>query len=60
LLVASTIGGYFGALVGKRAPTWAIRAGTLIIAGGTTVAFFARAYFKGGCLCESQSHRILV
>jgi hypothetical protein len=46
LLVASTIGGYLGALVGKRAPTWAIRAGTLIIAGGITVAFFARAYFK--------------
>jgi uncharacterized membrane protein YfcA len=47
LLAASTIGGFFGALVGKRAPTWAIRAGTLIIAGGITVAFFARAYFKG-------------
>jgi uncharacterized membrane protein YfcA len=47
LLAASTIGGYLGALVGKRAPTWAIRAGTLVIAGGITLAFFARAYFKG-------------
>jgi uncharacterized protein len=47
LLAASTIGGYLGALVGKRAPTWAIRTGTLVIAAGITAAFFARAYFKG-------------
>jgi uncharacterized membrane protein YfcA len=50
LLVASTMGGYFGALVGKRAPAWAIRTGTLIIAGGITVAFFARAYFTDRAL----------
>jgi uncharacterized protein len=47
LLVASTMGGYFGALVGRRAPSWAIRAGTLAIAGGITLAFFARAYLAG-------------
>jgi uncharacterized membrane protein YfcA len=47
LLVASTMGGYFGALVGRRAPSWAIRAGTLVIAGGITLAFFARAYLAG-------------
>jgi uncharacterized membrane protein YfcA len=47
LLVASTMGGYFGALVGRRAPSWAIRAGTLVIAGGITLAFFGRAYLAG-------------
>jgi hypothetical protein len=47
MLVAAIIGGYCGALVGRRAPSRVIRAGTLIIAGGITVAFFARAYLKG-------------
>jgi uncharacterized protein len=47
LLAASTMGGYFGAQVGRRAPSWAIRAGTLIIAGGITLVFFARTYLTG-------------
>jgi uncharacterized membrane protein YfcA len=47
MLAAAVIGGYCGALVGRRAPSRVIRAGTLIIAGGITVAFFARAYLKG-------------
>jgi uncharacterized protein len=44
LLVAATIGGYYGAVVGKRVPSAVIRAGTLLIACCITVVFFARAY----------------
>lgn len=47
LLVGATIGGYCGALVGRRAPARVVRAGTLLIAGCITLLFFARAYFKG-------------
>ena len=47
MLVAAIIGGYCGALVGRRAPSRVIRAGTVIIASGITVVFFARAYLKG-------------
>ena len=47
LLVGSTIGGYCGALVGRRAPAPVVRAGTLLIAGGITLLFFMRAYLKG-------------
>jgi uncharacterized protein len=44
LLVAATIGGYYGAVVGKRIPSALIRGGTLLIACCITVVFFARAY----------------
>jgi len=44
LLVAATIGGYCGAVVGKRTPSAVIRAATLAIACCITVVFFARAY----------------
>jgi hypothetical protein len=44
LLVAATIGGYYGAVIGKRIPSPVIRAGTLLTAFCITVAFFARAY----------------
>jgi uncharacterized protein len=47
LLVAATIGGYCGAVVGQRAPSSVVRAGTLLIAAGITVVFFARAYGIG-------------
>ncbi len=47
LLVAATLGGYFGAVVGKRIPSAVIRAGTLLIAACITVVFFARAYGHG-------------
>jgi hypothetical protein len=44
LLVAATIGGYYGAVVGKRIHSTVIRTATLLIASCITVAFFARAY----------------
>lgn len=47
LLAGAMLGGYFGALVGRRAPSPLVRAGTLIIAGGITLLFFARAYSSG-------------
>ena len=47
MLAAAIIGGYCGALVGRRAPSRVIRAGTVIIAVGITLVFFARAYLKG-------------
>jgi uncharacterized protein len=46
MLVAATIGGYCGAQVGRRASSRVVRAGTLFIAGGITLLFFARAYLK--------------
>jgi uncharacterized membrane protein YfcA len=47
MLAAAIIGGYCGALVGRRAPSRVIRAGTVIIAAAITLVFFARAYLKG-------------
>lgn len=47
LLVGAVLGGYCGALVGRRAPSAVVRAGTLCIAGGITLLFFARAYLVG-------------
>jgi uncharacterized membrane protein YfcA len=44
MVVGATVGGYFGAQVGRRAPASVVRAGTLIIASGITLAFFVRAY----------------
>jgi uncharacterized membrane protein YfcA len=44
LLIAATLGGYGGALVGRRAAPQVIRAATLLIAFGITLLFFVRAY----------------
>jgi uncharacterized protein len=44
MLVAATMGGYCGALAGRRAPAQVVRAGTLFVAGCITMLFFARAY----------------
>jgi uncharacterized membrane protein YfcA len=38
------VGGWCGAHLGRRLPAGAIRVGTLVLAVGTTIAFFARAY----------------
>jgi uncharacterized membrane protein YfcA len=47
LLGGAIVGGYAGAHVGRRAPSPLVRAGTLLVAGGITLAFFARAYSTG-------------
>ena len=44
MLIAATIGGYGGALVGRRLPPHIVRAGTLLLTMAITVAFFVRAY----------------
>ena len=46
LLVGAIVGGYCGALVGRRAPSSVVRAGTLCIAICITVLFFAKTYFN--------------
>jgi uncharacterized membrane protein YfcA len=46
LLIGAIIGGYCGALVGRRARSSWIRAGTLVIASSITALFFARTYFN--------------
>jgi len=45
MLVAATAGGYGGALIGRRAPAPVVRAGTLLLTGCITIAFFVRAYW---------------
>ncbi|MGB3423643.1 MAG: sulfite exporter TauE/SafE family protein [Castellaniella sp.] len=44
MLVAAILGGYGGALLGKRIPAPIVRAGTLLLTAFITVAFFVRAY----------------
>jgi uncharacterized membrane protein YfcA len=46
MLAAATLGGYLGALIGRRAPAGVVRMGTLLVSVSITLAFFARAYFK--------------
>lgn len=46
MLVAAALGGYVGALIGRRAPAGIIRAATLLLSVSMTLAFFVRAYFK--------------
>ncbi|HEY2780234.1 MAG TPA: sulfite exporter TauE/SafE family protein [Steroidobacteraceae bacterium] len=46
MLVAATLGGYLGALIGRRAPAGVVRAGTLLVSVSITLAFFVRAYFR--------------
>jgi uncharacterized membrane protein YfcA len=44
LLLGALLGGYLGAQVGKRAPSGVVRALTLGLSAGITLAFFAKAY----------------
>jgi uncharacterized membrane protein YfcA len=46
LLAAAIIGAYGGSLIGRRAPAGAIRAVTVWLSVGITLAFFVRAYLK--------------
>jgi len=44
MCAAATVGGYGGALLGRRLPARVIRLGTLTVTAGITLAFFLRAY----------------
>jgi uncharacterized membrane protein YfcA len=44
MLVGSVIGGWLGALLGKRLSARAVRWWTLLVTGATTAVFFVRAY----------------
>ena len=44
MLAAATLGGYGGARIGRLLAPRVIRAGTLLVTAGITVAFFLRAY----------------
>jgi len=44
MLLGSMIGGWLGAIAGKRLSPNAVRVWTLMVTGGTTAAFFVRAY----------------
>lgn len=44
MLAGAIIGGWLGAAIGKRLSADAVRGWTLLVTGGTTLAFFWRAY----------------
>jgi hypothetical protein len=44
MLAGATVGGWLGALVGRRLSHRVVRVSTLLVTGGTTIVFFARAY----------------
>lgn len=44
MLLGSIVGGWAGAVIGKRLSAEAVRVWTLLVTTGTTVLFFARAY----------------
>lgn len=44
MLIGSILGGWLGALLGKRLSHGAVRAWTLLVTGATTIVFFVRAY----------------
>ncbi len=44
VLVGAIVGGWGGAILGKRLPAGWVRAWTLLVTGATTVVFFWRAY----------------
>jgi uncharacterized membrane protein YfcA len=44
MLLASTMGGYCGAQLGRRCPPFVLRAITLTVTASITIAFFVRAY----------------
>ncbi len=44
MLAGGVLGGWLGAIVGKRLPANAVRWWTIMVTGATTAVFFARAY----------------
>lgn len=44
MLAGSIVGGWIGAIIGKRLSPAAVRIWTLLVTGGTTLVFFIRAY----------------
>ncbi len=44
MLLGSTLGGWLGALLGKRLSNRTVRVWTLLVTGGTTAVFFVRAF----------------
>jgi uncharacterized membrane protein YfcA len=44
MLLGSVAGGWLGAVIGKKVSQRAVRIWTLLVTGGTTAAFFIRAY----------------
>lgn len=44
MLAGAVVGGWLGAVIGKRLPPRAVRGWTLLVTAATTVVFFARAY----------------
>ncbi|WP_300973427.1 sulfite exporter TauE/SafE family protein [Sphingomonas sp. LHG3406-1] len=44
MTAGAILGGWLGAHWGKRLPTQAVRAWTLLVSGATTIVFFVRAY----------------
>ncbi|HEU0135551.1 MAG TPA: sulfite exporter TauE/SafE family protein [Allosphingosinicella sp.] len=44
MLLGASLGGWVGALVGRRSSHRVVRAWTLVVTGATTVIFFVRAY----------------
>jgi uncharacterized membrane protein YfcA len=44
MLSGSILGGWLGAMLGKRMSHGAVRAWTLVVTGATTIVFFVRAY----------------
>jgi uncharacterized membrane protein YfcA len=44
MLIGAIAGGWAGAVIGKRLPSGAVRAWTLLVTGTTTAVFFWRAY----------------
>lgn len=44
MLLGSIVGGWFGAIIGKKLPARAVRIWTLLVTLATTIVFFARAY----------------
>lgn len=45
MLAGGIVGGWLGAIVGKRLPAVVVRWWTILVTGATTAVFFARAYF---------------
>jgi len=44
MLIGAIVGGWIGAVIGKRLPASAVRLWTLLVTGATTLIFFWRAY----------------
>ncbi|MBJ6122537.1 sulfite exporter TauE/SafE family protein [Sphingomonas mollis] len=44
MLAGGIVGGWLGAIVGKRLPPWAVRGWTILVTALTTTVFFYRAY----------------